>query len=198
VGPHFHGTTDQFELYALERLADSEFARLEEHLIVCATCRCRFDEVEAYATGMREALVTDAEKGPDSGVDLLGWLRRPAVSMALGLIVLIAAISLVSRGPAKLAANAALDLPASSGTKAVAPPTRELDVTINDALRDSGPFRVEVVTPAGQTVWNGLAALGPLGVEVKVQQRMTAGDYFLRVYSASGEKLREYGFRIGT
>jgi hypothetical protein len=198
VVPHFHGTADQFELYALERLDNPEFVRLEEHLIVCATCRCRFDEIEAFATGMREALVTDAESGQNSGVDLLGWLRRPAVSMALGLFVLIAAISLVSRGPAKLATNAVLDLPAAPSAKAVAPPTRELDVTINDTLRDSGPFRVEVVTPAGQTVWNGLAAIGPLGIEVKVQQRMTVGDYFLRVYSAGGEKLQEYGFRIGT
>jgi len=49
-------------------------------------------------------------------------------------------------------------------------------------------FRVEVLTPAGQTVWSGLAALGPVGMEIKVQQRMTAGDYFLRIYSVAERK----------
>lgn len=190
---HFHGTKDQFELYALDRLADSEFIRLEEHLIVCATCRRSFEEIEGYVSGMREALMADAE----SGRDMLGWLRRPGVSMALGLIMLIGVMVVLSRKPVEMLPSATLDLPAPGG-KATAPPTRELDVTVNDALRDSGPFRVEVINPAGQPVWSGLAALGPVGVDIKVQQRMTPGDYFLRIYSVGGEKLQEYGFHIGS
>lgn len=197
VDTHFHGTQDQLELYALDLLADSEFIRVEEHLIVCATCRRRFDEIESYVDGMREALVTDAGAGEETGWDLLSWLRRPVVSMTLGLVVLLTAMALLNRGPAKLAPSAAMQIPAAGSGTPVAPPTRELDVTISDALRDSGPFRVEVLNPAGRTIWNGLAAADAKGVEVKVQQRMTPGDYFLRLYSVSGEKLKDYAFRIG-
>ncbi len=197
MNTHFHGAQDQLELYALDRLADSEFIELEEHLIVCATCRRRFDQMEAYISGMREALMADAEADQDFGWDLLRWLRQPAVSMTLALLVLLAAMALLSPGPAKLIPFATLQVPASDGRTPVAPPTRELDVTVTDRLPDSGPYRVEVLNPAGQRIWSGLAAAGPVNVGVKVQQRMTPGDYFLRFYTVAGQKLRDYPFRIG-
>jgi hypothetical protein len=178
---------DELELYALARLPEKELVRLEEHLIVCPTCRCGFEEIEDYVVGMREILMADARTGRDSGWDLLGWLRRPAVTMTLAFVALLAAMALLSRGPAQVLPSTALQIPA-----------RELDVTIGDALRDIGPFRVQVLNPAGQTVWSGLAESGPRGVEVRVQQPMTPGDYFLRLYSVSGEKLKEYGFRVGS
>ncbi len=194
---HFHGSQDELELYALDRLTEPEFIRLEEHLIVCATCRHGFEETEDYVAGIREALMADAEAREGSGWDVSGWLRRPAVSMTLGFLVLVAAMALLSRGPAKVLPITALQIPAPGGGTPVAPLARELDVSIGDAPRDGGPFRVEVLTAAGQTVWSGLAEAGPQGVEVKVQQPMTAGDYFLRLYSVSGEKLKDYGFRVG-
>lgn len=193
---HFHSTADELELYALARMTNSEFAGLEEHLLICATCRGRLDEVEAYVTGMREVLEADAGGDEDSGWDLLNWLRRPAVAMTIGLVALVTAMALLSRGPAKVLPFSAMLIPAAGGGMPIAPPARELDVTINDGLRDSGPFRVEVLNPAGQTVWNGLAAADERGIEVKVQQRMTPGDYFLRLYSVGGEKLKDYAFRI--
>lgn len=91
-----HGTDDQLELYALDRLADSESIRVEEHLITCGTCRRRFDEIEAWAAGMREALMSESGV-EESGWDLLGWLRRPAVSMTLGFVALITLMALLFR-----------------------------------------------------------------------------------------------------
>jgi hypothetical protein len=35
-------------------------------------------------------------------------------------------------------------------------------------------------------------------VHVKVMQRLAPGDYFVRLYTASGRMLREYGFRVKT
>jgi hypothetical protein len=45
-------------------------------------------------------------------------------------------------------------------------------------------------------MWTGLAESGPSGVLVKVTKRLTNGDYFVRLYTASGQLLREYGFRV--
>jgi hypothetical protein len=45
-------------------------------------------------------------------------------------------------------------------------------------------------------VWSGLADGGETGLHVKAARRFGPGDYFVRLYSASGKVLREYGFRI--
>jgi len=55
---------------------------------------------------------------------------------------------------------------------------------------------VEVVNVMGTAAWSGLAESGSAGVQVRVTQRLGPGDYFVRLYSASGRMLREYGFRI--
>lgn len=50
-----HTTDEQLELYALTRLADSELALLEEHLLICASCREKLDAIAQFAAGMRDA-----------------------------------------------------------------------------------------------------------------------------------------------
>jgi hypothetical protein len=80
VEHYLHGTDDQLELYALDWLPDSALPQLEEHLLICAACRERLDEIGAFALGMREARGEESQ----SRISWFGWLRRPAVSMALG------------------------------------------------------------------------------------------------------------------
>jgi hypothetical protein len=75
-------------------------------------------------------------------------------------------------------------------------PAREYDLTLADGPRDGGPFRVEVVYVTGIAAWSGFAESSPAGVQVKVMHRLGPGDYFVRLYDASGRMLREYGFRI--
>jgi anti-sigma factor RsiW len=69
-----HVTEDQLELYVLDRLPDSDLPQLEEHLMTCANCRDRLDEIGAFALGMREASGLKTEPR----TDWLKWLRRPA------------------------------------------------------------------------------------------------------------------------
>ena len=71
---HVRVTDDQLELYALDRLPDADLPGLEEHLMICANCRGRLDEIGAFALGMREASGVKTE----SPTDWLKWLRRPA------------------------------------------------------------------------------------------------------------------------
>jgi hypothetical protein len=80
VEQSIHGTDDHLELYALDRLPDSDMTGLEEHLMICATCRDRLDEIGGFALGMRDSPGVQSEPG----TNWFGWLRRLAVSMALG------------------------------------------------------------------------------------------------------------------
>jgi hypothetical protein len=199
-----HGTDDQLELYALGRLPDSDLPPLEEHLITCAACRERLDGIENFAAGMRDAagLSSGLASGLPSGltakpqIDWFGWLRRPAFSMALGFVALLVVLGVFSRGQTKFAPSASLQLTAMRGEMPLTVPAREFALTLSDAPREGGPFRIEVVNAMGRSMWSGLAESSPAGVQARLTQRLASGDYFVRLYSPSGKVLREYGFRI--
>ena len=189
-----HGTDEQLELYALGRLGESESAVIEEHLLVCAGCRERLDETEAFTVSIREALRMDpppAEAAGHGWFDgLLQTLRQPVfgIAMAAAVVAVIAFVFFSNR--TSLAPAASLQLTALRGEMASAPPAKEIDLTLTDAPQDGGPFRLEVVDAAGKQLWSGA------GTEARVQRRFASGVYFVRLYSAGGQLVREYGFVV--
>ena len=189
-----HGTDEQLELYALGRLGDSESAVIEGHLLVCAGCRERLDETEAFAIGIREALRMDpppAEAASHGWLEgVLNSLRQPVLGIALAaaLVAIIAFAFFSNR--TSFAPAASLQLTALRGEMASAPPANEIDLTLSDAPKNGGPFRIEVVDAAGKQLWNAT------GTEARVQRRFASGVYFVRLYSASGQLVREYGFTV--
>lgn len=197
----FHGTEDQLELYAQGRLPEADLPVIEEHLMICNTCREKLDEIGDFALGMREALGTQAVPQTAYQTGWMGWglaslFRRPAFSMALAFVALLVVVGVFSNGRTKFAPSASLQLTAMRGEMPSTVPARELDLTLSDGPREGGPFRIEVLNATGGSVWAGLAESGPAGVEFKLTQRLAQGDYFVRLYSVSGKMLREYGFRI--
>jgi anti-sigma factor RsiW len=192
-----HSSQEQLELYALGRLPESENTNLEEHLIVCAACRERLDGIGDFALAMRVAGAQVISPGwPQPGDRLHAWFRRPAVSMALAFALLLIVLGIFSTGRTKLAPVASLQLTAMRGAMPETIPARSYNLRLADAPRDGGPFRVEVLNPAGGKMWSGPAASGPSGVAVTVTQHLVQGDYFVRLISPDGTTLREYGFRV--
>jgi hypothetical protein len=203
VNPDFHGTDDQLEAYALGRLATSDrpaLAVLEEHLMVCSTCRDRLDGVEAITSGMKDAFGPNSAIAISKQTELFAWLPWPRVSLAMALLAMAAVISIFSRGQTQFAPVANLQLSATRGEMRVAPPARELDLTLLNAPVTGQGFHAVIVNATGRTVWSGPArqAQDPSAdsLQIKAQQRFESGDYFLRLYLASGDAVREYGFRI--
>jgi hypothetical protein len=190
-----HGTDEQFELYALHRLPDSQQALLEEHLMVCAGCRDKLDSAGDFALGMR---VASLARRPERSVmvKLGSFVRRPAFSMALGFAALLIAIAVFSNLRTPFAPAASLQLTATRGEMPLTVPARTFKLTLTDGPREGGPFKVEVLNATGRSLWSGLADSSPGGVEVSVEQPLPQGDYFVRLHSASGKMLREYGFRV--
>jgi hypothetical protein len=198
VDLNFHGTEDQLEQYALGRLAGADLISLEEHLLLCDACQVRLDDIGAFAIGMREALSFQPAFAPAAtSKDWFAWLRRPVFAMAItGVAALIAIIAVVSAGGTKVAPTAMLQLTAIRGEMPATAPAREYDLALADAPRAGGPFRVEVVNGNGTSVWKGTAEADSAGAEVKIDENLKQGDYFVRLYAASGQMLHEYGFRI--
>jgi hypothetical protein len=198
VDLNFHGTDDQFEGYILGRMSDLDIPVFEEHLILCSACRERLDSTEHFVLGIRQVLAAEPVLTNSSSPvsDWFAWLRRPGFSMAIALIAIAGVIALYSTGRTKFMPVATLELTAIRGEIPVSAPARELDLTLSDAPQQGGPFKVEVVDATGVALWNGMTGSGPAGVQVKAQQRFGPGQYFVRLYSASGQLLHEYGFRI--
>jgi len=202
VEQKFHGSDDQLEQYSLGRLSSSDVEVLEEHLMICTVCQERLDGVADFALGMREVLETDPVPVADAPpkrplkTSWFDWVRRPAFSMALGFAALILVIGIFSTGRTKFAPSASLQLTAMRGEMPFTVPARQFELTLSDAPREGGPFHIEVVNEMGLSMWRGLAPSGPDGVHVNVQQKLDPGGYFVRIYSADGKVLREYGFRV--
>lgn len=199
---YIHGTDDQLDLYALGQLATSDqpgLEALEVHLMVCPACRDRLDAVEAFASGMKGAYRPNSAIALSKPNGLFAWMPWPRVSIALALLAVAAVISIFSRGQTQFVPVANLQLSATRGEMPQAAPAREVDLTLLTAPTEGQSFRAVIVNGTGRTVWSGQArqssaAVGSL--QVKAQQRFESGDYFLRLYGASGDVLREYGFRI--
>ena len=192
-----HGTDDQLEAYVLGRLTQSELATLEEHLIICCACRDRLSATELFTAGMKEALVPEAPKASSAGnFSWSVWVRKPFISMIFAMLLLVAALSLFSPGRTKFAPSATLTLAADRGAIPATGPARQFNFSLADSPTNGGTFRVEIANAMGQTVWNGLAHSTQSGVQVKAEQKLPPGDYFVRLHGASGELLREYGFLI--
>jgi anti-sigma factor RsiW len=51
-----HISGDDLELYAMERLPESDTAPVEEHLLVCEECRVRLAEWDGYVRAMRSVI----------------------------------------------------------------------------------------------------------------------------------------------
>jgi len=53
--PDFHLAEDDLERYSMGELAGEECVRLEEHLLLCETCRQRVREQDLFVQSMRHA-----------------------------------------------------------------------------------------------------------------------------------------------
>lgn len=187
-----HGTDEQLEAYTLGRLSDSEEEILEQHLLVCDSCRNSLDRQLIYASGMREAIL---DPGPQR--DFFAWVRpvfAPRFAMAGALAALVLALGLYFGigNRVHYAPVAALQLIAVRGETPAIEPAREIDLTLNSFPSSGGPFKAQVVNANGDEVWSG-AVTSPA---LSIHDKFGPGAYFVRLYGADGSLLHEYAFRV--
>jgi hypothetical protein len=191
-----HETDEQLELYALRRLSDERIEAVEEHLLVCAVCQERLNDVEAFATAMRDAIGSEPVLVPRR--PWFQWLRTPAVAWGGAFAILIVAIGFyMSQNPrgSAIAPVASFQLTAMRGEMPSMAPALETEITLTDVPADNN-LRAELVDASGGAVWNG--DLAPAAGRIKISKRLAQGTYFVRLYDGGGKLLHEYGFRIQT
>jgi hypothetical protein len=190
-----HETDGQLELYTLFRLADPRVAAIEQHLLVCEACRKRLDDVEMFATAMRQAIADEPEV--QTRTTWFAWLRfrgqwQPALAWAGGLAALALAAVLYPHSGRDAAPLASLQLTAIRGDIQTAATARETDITLADAPALPG-LRAEVVDATGEAIWSGRFGNGH---RIELMKQLAPGYCFVRLYDSAGKLLHEYGFRV--
>ena len=185
-----HQTDEQLELYALGRLPEPEVAVVEEHLLACASCQERLDEVEPFAIAMRLAI--SSEPPASERPAWFAWLR-PQRMWAVGFAAIMLTTVLYLHPGRKVQAFASLDLAAMRGDAPQVEPAQETDITLTDAPIQRG-LSAEVVDSTGVNVWS--AQLGVDRGKIRITKRLAPGSYFVRLLDQSGKLLHEYGFNV--
>ena len=184
---HRHMDPEDLERYSLGRTDPQDTARVEEHLLVCERCRCKLEETEGFAVAMKAAAAElDRSSAPPRRI-------LPALAAAAGLI-LTASLALrwgsdqqSAYGVNLAALRASITVPAPAGRPLALHP----DLTGLPVLRS---YRMEMVDHTGKQVWHGDLAMPHTTV---VAPGQSAGVYYVRVYTPTGELLREFGVQIG-
>lgn len=196
-----HVGEDDLESYSLRALPEDASAGVEEHLLICETCRGRLMEADAYVEAMKNG-VHHLRQDRAAGGWRWRW-SRPRLVPAFGALALIAiaavTVPLTRRSFIDNAASApfAVRLQAMRGdmqarAPSLRPLTLQLDLT---GLAASPSYRIEVVDQLGHRVWLGVLA-GQLPAAFITAPPQKRGMYFVRVALPSGETLREYGLEI--
>ena len=183
-----HIEAEELDNYSMESVGEAESARIEEHLLVCETCRRILADTDAYLGGMSRAANQLREDDNRSRGRMFGLLAAAAC--------LLIALSVAWHGPGAPQPAIAVNLfatRANAGGAAI-PAGRPLHLQPDlTGLPVGVPYRVEVVDRNGRQVWSGRLPLNQHGLLAPPQHR---GVYFVRIYASTSELLREYGLEI--
>ena len=196
-----HPPEDVMEEYAFNRLAEEHCADLEEHLLICPRCQDRLARTDEFIQLMKQA-TAQWHGEPRPKVSSGMWWGSPLAAI-LGAGVVTAALALAiphSWRPAR--ESAPVELVAFRGGAGTAMVRARAGAAIGiviDAtdLDHRHNLRVEVVDAGGKPVWSGPAAEAAAGARIsaRIGAPLSAGVYWIRLYSPDGELLREFGLR---
>ncbi len=186
IDRHIDETT--LEKYVMGALSGSATAEVEQHLLVCESCRQRVTETDDYVRAMRTAVETAAGGAPESA---WWWGFRwlvPAVAFAALTVFVVERL-----GPRTSSSPAPVALEAMRGSEAAqAPAGRPLQLQPDlRGLPPSTRYRLELVTASGAMVWRG-----EFQAPLAMAPGQAAGDYFVRLSLPDGTLLREYALAI--
>jgi hypothetical protein len=221
-----HPTEDLLEEYSFGRVDEPALADLEEHLLICVSCQIRLEEVDEYKALMKSATSiweqnpeafragSVSEFGNsefrNSRKFAISWIPGARVLLPSVLVAAILIAVLVSRdipwrwrlaAPATRVTLTAMRGGGSNGGSAdglaQAPSGNPLDLAIDGAnLPPARGYHLNVVNQSGHEIWSGPAIVNGTQLSAHIAAGPRSGVYWIRLYSSSGDFLREFGMRL--
>jgi len=195
-----HPSEDLLEQFAMNKLAEEDLARVEEHLLLCTQCQESVEEIDAFiqATKQAAAQLPAVIDKPKSRWSALFASPMPVVGVAMAAIVItVTTLGWRTQFPSYQAVELEATRGAAAGVVSANAPVRlNLDVI---GLPENAAFTVELVDDLGRPKWDRRDVRPSAGrLSASVPERLRAGQYFVRVYSnpLRNELLREYGLAV--
>lgn len=193
MGGYCEMDTEALEQFSLGRVSEAEKELFEEHLLICPVCQQRFEEAERYVLAVRAA-AAELRRAPVPKQSR--WTLPRLVPVLAGIALLIIGFVTITKFTADQPLPLAISLTATRGTVpgGKVPAGRSLAVAPDlTGITVPGPYRLEIVDERGNVTWQGRYERADGAATVPAQR---AGAHFVRVYSISGELLREYGLEV--
>jgi len=196
-----HPSEEELELYSLGRLEEGQSTPIEEHLLVCESCRRQVEEFDEFAAAMRAALVeTEAPKqAPEPWTARLA--RLAAVPKPVWAGALAAAIALVLLLPWQQRTQPPYPVELEAlrqAAVAAAPQGRPLVLTVDlTGLTGEPAYDLEIVDATARLVWRGTVRSEGDKAVLALHDGLRAGRYWVRIHQpGTGELLREFGLEV--
>jgi hypothetical protein len=227
AGPsiHVHATEELLEEYTFGRIGEPQLGWLEEHLLICPQCQSDLEDIEEYKIFMKAGLASfESERlaaardlqtrlgsslGPlSSVVEALSlrfaWSKMPASRLLVAAFLLVLAGVTVfwrMQSPVAMAPVATVEMIAlrgGDGDGARAPSGHPLKLVfhLGDLATDVS-YQAEVVNSSGLQMWTGSVRIADQSLSISVDGPLPAGAYWVRLYTSTGQLLREFGLRVG-
>jgi len=200
-----HPSEDFLEEYAFDRLSEPDCAAFEEHLLVCPRCQHNLRQTDEYIFLMKQGAMEWQSDKASRATASRSVVWRSSIAAVLGAGAVTAALAVAiphyswqsspSTSPVELVALRGGEGPAMARARSGAP----IGIMIDTAdLDNRHGLRVAVVDANGKPVWTGDAREPAAGTRIsaRIDTRLRAGVYWIRLYSAGGELLREFGLRL--
>jgi len=183
--------------YIKGTLNEAEIAAVEEHLLICESCRQRLDD-EEYKYVVRQAADRIQRRSVAEPVFIKGLRSKSAWILAFA-----ASVGIILLIPGKNEPTPYMDVhlesvrgpgPGVVRAEAGKPLRLHLDLT---ELPGNPLLRFEIADREGKAVWQSPAELPyEKNLAVAVDKKLSPGAYWCRVYGAQSGLLREFGLRL--
>jgi hypothetical protein len=208
-----HPSVEVLEEYCFKRLPPAILEPVEEHLLVCETCRETVRETDEFILLMKFAIAEGAADAPRMpAAHARDNLTETSKKSSLGSVTIFTALTLASLtalvwGATSFRTNPPgpvipVRLVAMRGGENTAfpqaPAGRPLELAIDTTeLPAPDSYRVEIVSSTGPRVWTSPAPLSGREILARTPTIMKAGVYWVRLYSSQSDSLvREYGLKL--
>jgi hypothetical protein len=199
IGSHLDET--DLEQYSMGKLPEERLDSFEEHFLACEVCQDRLLETEAYVNAVRSVSPKLRRENRPRWRERF-FRPRPTwvAAFAMGVIVLgLGRVWLfVPRSPTGFTAvflHSSRGIEGLAVAKAPAEKPLAFDIDLTE-LPAFSSYRIEIVNSQGQPLWQTTAGAHEGKIAPKLTKGLSAGQYYLRLYTPSNKLLREFGLRV--
>jgi hypothetical protein len=197
-----HLTEEKIERYSMGKLAESELALAEEHLLLCVLCQEQVEKMDEFVHAVREAAKLAKDDPPNAWDRFREFFTFHPGSAWAGVSAVAAAVVIFSFLPFSSSTPQHLALSSVRGSESSVPHAKantpiDLQLDVTD-LPASPLYTIELVDSGGGIVRNYTNEPKSSKLNVAIGEKLPSGQYWIRLYgnSLKTDLLREYGLKV--